>query len=213
MANKRLSSAKMSEEDTMPETDVSKEFINFFVDQLEDIYWSEKHLVKVFPKMQKAASEKDLRNIFSDFLATAQLQVERLEQVFELIPETSRAKKCETIDGLSEEANHVIEGTEKGTGIRDTAITMVAQKIKKYQVETYTGLVQLSGKMGNEDIISLLEETLWEEKEGYDQLTALAEGSTDRPLANLSTGTEKNQADEAVAVYESINLTGKNEPK
>ena len=40
----------------------------FFHDELKDIYWAEKHLVKTLPKMQKAASSPDLKNAFVDMI-------------------------------------------------------------------------------------------------------------------------------------------------
>ncbi len=50
------------------------------IEQLRDIYWAEKHLVKSLPKMEKAASSEDLAAAFSDHLAVTQDQVSRLEK-------------------------------------------------------------------------------------------------------------------------------------
>ena len=58
-----------------------------FLDELRDIYWAEKHLVKALPKMQKAANSEELATAFEDHLAVTEEQVARLEQVFELMGE------------------------------------------------------------------------------------------------------------------------------
>ncbi len=40
------------------------EFHQFFVDELKDIYWAEKHLMKALPKMQKASTSEELAAAF-----------------------------------------------------------------------------------------------------------------------------------------------------
>jgi ferritin-like metal-binding protein YciE len=210
MVNKKSPSSKMMEEDTMLETDVSKEFINFLVDELNDIYWAEKHLVRALPKMVKAATDTGLKGVFAGHAATSRMQVERLEQVFELLGETPRVKKCEAMAGLVEDANGVIEGTGKGTHLRDAGLVLAAQKVESYEIATYSALVQLARTMGNEDIISLLEETLSEEKEADELLTALAEGSINYAAATEGMEKQKAGVQKVAAVYQSVNLNGKN---
>ncbi len=156
-------------------TNVSKEFKDFFVDELKDIYWAEKHLTKALPKMQKAATSAELANAFAEHLVATKEHVARLEQVFELLNEKAAAKKCDAMAGLVEEANGIIEDTEKGTHIRDVGLVMAAQKVEHYEIATYGGLAQLAKVMGNEEIKNLLGSTLNEEKEADDLLTQLAE--------------------------------------
>jgi ferritin-like metal-binding protein YciE len=211
MANKKSSSTNITEENSMQETDVSKEFINFFVNELKAIYWVEKHLVKAIPKMQKAATAAGLKDAFSGHLASTHLQEERLEHIFDLLGENPRAKKCEAMADLVEEANDVIEETGKGTVIRDAGLVLTAQKIEHYEIATYSALLQFAKTMGNEDIISLLEETLSEEKDAAELLTVLSErGSNDS-----AAGVEKQQEniEKISAIYDSVNLTGKNTRK
>src|SRR5436853_169383 len=67
----------------------------FFLDELRDIYWAEKHLVKALPKLEKAATSEELATAFADHLAVTEEQVSRLEKVFEMLGEKPRGKKCE----------------------------------------------------------------------------------------------------------------------
>src|SRR5690348_7070453 len=87
----------------------------FFIDELKDIYWAEKHLVKSLPKMQKAASSEDLKNAIANHLEETKEHVTRIEKVFSLLGEKAQAKKCDAMAGLVEEGAGVIEDTEKGT--------------------------------------------------------------------------------------------------
>ena len=148
-----------------------------FLEELRDIYWAEKHLVKALPKMEKAASSEELANAFNEHLAVTQEQVTRLEQVFELLGEKPRGKKCEAMEGLVKEAESVIEDTEEGTSTRDVALIIAAQKVEHYEIATYGGLATLAKTMGINQVKELLGQTLEEEKETDELLTQLAENN------------------------------------
>ena len=90
----------------------NKEFHKFYVDELKDIYWAEKHLVKALPKMQKAATSKELADAFKKHTEETQVHVETLEKAFEALDEKPVAKKCDAMEGLLEEANSIISDTE-----------------------------------------------------------------------------------------------------
>ena len=148
-----------------------------FIEQLRDMYWAEKHLVKALPKMEKSASSEELKTAFSDHLAVTQEHVSRLEQVFEILGENARGKKCEAMEGLVKEAESVIEDTEEGTSTRDVALIIAAQKVEHYEIATYGGLATLAKTLGKNQVKDLLGETLEEEKETDELLTQLAENN------------------------------------
>jgi ferritin-like metal-binding protein YciE len=148
-----------------------------FLEELRDIYWAEKHLVKALPKMEKAASSEELANAFAEHLEVTQEQVTRLEQVFELLEEKPRGKKCDAMEGLVKEAESVIEDTEEGTSTRDVALIIAAQKVEHYEIAAYGGLATLAKTMGKTQIKELLGQTLEEEKETDELLTQLAENN------------------------------------
>jgi ferritin-like metal-binding protein YciE len=147
----------------------------FFIDQLKDIYWAEKHLIKSLPKMQKAATSGVLQEAIQDHLAQTEEQAARLEEVFELMGQKPVAKKCEGMEGLVKEAESAVEETEEGSMTRDAAIIMSAQKVEHYEIASYGTLVQLATIMGNEEVAGILQTTLDEEKETDENLTTIAE--------------------------------------
>ncbi len=207
MAKTKTSSSKMQAEDSMNSA-YSPEFREFFVDGLKDIYWAEKHLTKALPKMQKAATSEELKSAFGEHLEVTKNQVIRLEQIFELLGQKAQAKKCDAMAGLVEEANSVIEETEKGTHIRDAGLIISAQKVEHYEIAAYGGLAQLAKTMGNEEIKNLLGATLDEEKEADEMLTTLAEGSVNEAAAK-----EGMEEEEPAEEYASINLKTKTSKK
>ncbi len=155
--------------------DVDGNLKEFFVDELKDIYWAEKHLVKTLPKMQKAATSDELKNAFGDHLEVTKGHVTRLEQAFELMGEKAQAKKCEAMEGITKEGESIIEDTEAGTATRDVGLVLAAQKVEHYEISTYGGLAQLARTLGNDDVAKILESTLNEEKEADQLLTSIAE--------------------------------------
>jgi ferritin-like metal-binding protein YciE len=149
----------------------------FFHDEIKDIYWAEKKLVQTLPKLAKAATSEELRDAFTNHLEETKEHVSRLEQVFELLGEKVQAKKCDAMEGITEEGASVIEDTEDGASTRDVALILAGQKAEHYEIATYGGLAQIARTLGLKDIVSILETTLEEEKKADSTLTELAEGS------------------------------------
>ncbi|TDO20990.1 YciE/YciF ferroxidase family protein [Pedobacter duraquae] len=153
------------------------EFHEFFVDELKDIYWAEKHLVKALPKMKKAATSPELAACFDKHTAETQTHIETLEQVFALLEEKPAAKKCDAMAGLLEEAEGIIEDTEEGTMIRDAGLILAAQKVEHYEIATYGTLKTFAACMGHTEVEQLLQQTLDNEKATDVALTEVAEAS------------------------------------
>lgn len=148
---------------------------SFFEDELKDIYWAEKNIVKTLPKMKKAATSEKLQQAFENHLQQTQVHVERLEQAFGILGQKAQAKKCDAMAGIIEEGKGIIEETEKGTATRDVGLILAAQKVEHYEISTYGGLAQLATTLGLEDVADLLKQTLAEEKETDELLTEIAE--------------------------------------
>jgi len=151
------------------------EFHEFFVDELKDIYWAEKHLVKALPKFKKAATSPELAAAFEKHTKETETHIQTLEQVFALLEEKPVAKKCDAMDGLLKEADSIIEDTEAGTLVRDAGLILAAQKAEHYEIATYGTLKTFAQVMGHDDVAALLQQTLDNEKETDAALTSVAE--------------------------------------
>jgi len=176
--------AKQSSSSAKTTQEMSPALHEFFIDELKDIYWAEKHLTKALPKMQKAATSEELQNAFADHLEATKNHVARLEQVFESLDEKAVAKKCEAMEGLVKEGESIIEDTEEGTATRDVGLIMAAQKVEHYEIATYGGLRQLAITMGHDEAAGILGETLNEEKEADQLLTEIAESKVNYEANN-----------------------------
>jgi ferritin-like metal-binding protein YciE len=146
----------------------------FFVQQLQDIYWAEQKLVKTLPKMAEAAHSEELRDAFESHLAETETHVSRLEKVFELLGKESKAKKCHAMDGIVDEGEELIDETEANTAQRDVGLIFAGQKAEHYEIDTYGGLIQLAKTLGYEEVSEQLAATLQEEKMADSKLTDIA---------------------------------------
>ena len=149
----------------------------FFEDSLKDIYWAEKQLLKALPKMQKAATTEELQTAIEEHIAQTEGHVSRLEQVFEIFGKKAQAKKCEAMAGLVKEGEEVVEETEDGSMTRDAAIIVSAQKVEHYEIAAYGSLRQLAITMGQDEAAEILSQTLEEEKQTDQNLSAIAENN------------------------------------
>jgi ferritin-like metal-binding protein YciE len=175
-ASSRKTSTKGASKTAESNADASM-LADFFVDELKDIYWAEKHLVKALPKLQRAANSQELQNAMAEHTEVTKEHVSRLEQVFEMMGKKAQAKKCEAMEGITKEAETVVEETEDGTATRDVGIIMAAQKAEHYEIATYGGLVQLAKTLGHNEVADILYSTLEEEKQTDERLTQIAENN------------------------------------
>jgi len=149
-------------------------FRDLFVDELRDIYWAEKALVKVIPKMIKHSTDEKLEEVLAQLLDTSMGHLILLERVFSLLDRKATAVKCEAMAGLVKETKRVIKETERGV-IRDAGIISAAQKMEHYEIAAYTTLHSFAKTLGEEEIAGLLHETLVQEQEADELLSQITE--------------------------------------
>lgn len=145
-----------------------------FEDTLRDMYYAEKKLTKILPKMAKKASSPELADAFKSHAQETEEHVVRLEQVFEIIGKTARAKKCEALEGLSAEGDHVMKEAEE-EGVMDAGLIGSAQAVEHYEIARYGALCAWAKQLNLSEVVSLLEETLEEEKAADEKLNGIAE--------------------------------------
>lgn len=153
----------------------NSDFHKFFVEELKDLYWAENALLKDLPKMQEAATSKELADSFANHTEETKKHIERLEQVFESLGEKAEGVKCEAMAGILKEGNSIIEDTEKDTMTRDAGLVLAAQKVEHYEIATYGTLKVFASHMGLKEVERLLAQTLDNEKATNATLTGLAE--------------------------------------
>jgi ferritin-like metal-binding protein YciE len=143
-------------------------------EELKDMYDMEKQLTKALPKMAKNASSGELRSALEEHLQVTEKQVQRLEQVFDLLGQPAKGKTCKGMKGLIDEGKEVMdeEGEEP---FSDIALIAAAQRVEHYEMAAYGTARTLAEKLGETEAVDLLQETLEEEKEADQKLTEITQ--------------------------------------
>jgi ferritin-like metal-binding protein YciE len=147
---------------------------DLFYDTLRDIYYAERKILKSLPKMARNAQSDQLKKAFQKHRDETEGQVERLQQVFEIIGKSARAKTCPAIDGIVEEAEEIMDEF-KGSPALDAGLLAAAQAVEHYEISRYGTLATWARELGLKDAVTLLEQTLAEESKTDEALTKIAE--------------------------------------
>ncbi|MEA9557049.1 ferritin-like domain-containing protein [Xanthomonas nasturtii] len=145
-----------------------------FIHELSDIYSAEKQLTKSLPRLARAATEPKLKAAFETHLEETQGQIERIDQVVDVLGIKLKRIKCAAMEGLVEESREVIDEIEAGP-VRDAALIGGAQKVEHYEIASYGTIAAMAKQLGYSDALPLLLATLEEEKATDEKLTLLAE--------------------------------------
>ncbi len=152
----------------------TKTLEDLFHETLKDIYYAERKILKALPKMARGAQNEKLKAAFQQHKEETEGQVERLQQVFEIIGKRPRAKTCPAIDGIVEEGEEIMEEF-KGSPALDAGLLAAAQAVEHYEISRYGTLRAWAQQLGYKDAVKLLDETLAEESKTDELLTQLAE--------------------------------------
>jgi len=158
-------------------------FEELSLEGLKDIYDAEYQITEALPKMADAATSTELKNAFQQHLQQTKNQINRLDQVFQILGETPQRKTCVATRGLIAEGNEHMKDTQEGP-LRDATLIEAAQKIEHYEMAAYGTARTFAQQMGQDQVAQLLEETLREEEQTDQKLTGIAEGLVNRQAAS-----------------------------
>lgn len=147
---------------------------DLFLEQLKDVYYAEKKILKALPKMAKGANSDKVSAAFEKHRDETEGQVERLEQIFDMLGKAARGKTCPAIDGIIEEGSEILEDF-KGAPALDAGLVAAAQAVEHYEIARYGTLIAWAEQLGMKDALPLLRATLKEESATDEALTRLGE--------------------------------------
>jgi ferritin-like metal-binding protein YciE len=146
---------------------------DLLIHELKDLYSAENQLTKALPKMAKAAASEELKQAFQTHLQQTEEHIRRLEKIGKQLDETLKGKKCKAMEGLVEEGKEIIE-EEGDETVLDLALIGAAQKVEHYEIASYGTARTLAELLGEDQIATILQETLDEEGETDKLLTEIA---------------------------------------
>ena len=159
-----------------------KTLSDLFLHTLKDIYWAEKQILKNLPKMAKATDSEELKAAFEKHRGETEVQIERLEHVFQIVGKRAQGVPCEAMQGILEENKEALEDFD-GSEALDAAILAGAQAVEHYEITRYGTLATWAMELGMKDAAKLLHDTLLEEKKTDELLSKMAEARINRKAA------------------------------
>lgn len=154
----------------------AKTLDDLFYETLKDIYYAERKISKTLPKMASGAQNEQLKKAFLEHKEETDGQIERLQQVFELIGKRARGKTCDAIEGIISEGEEILEEF-KGTPALDAGLLAAAQAVEHYEIARYGTLKAWAEQLGLTEAAKLLGETLKEESATDAKLSKLAQST------------------------------------
>lgn len=147
---------------------------DLFLEQIEDLYDAEKRLVKALPKMADASTSLSLRQAFQSHLMETEGHVRRLESVFRALGKDPKGQTCDAMKGLISEGEDIVSDIDP-SAVRDAGLIAAANRVEHYEIAGYGSARTFAQGLGLREAVSLLEQTLQEEKMADQKLTNLAE--------------------------------------
>jgi ferritin-like metal-binding protein YciE len=159
-------------------------FYKFFLQFIQDIYDAENQIVEKLPQMIKEVTNEELKAGLTEHFNETKQQVTRLNQVFKLLDEEPKRKKCKGLEGIIQEGTDILQESGLTPAVKDCFIIITAQQVEHYEIASYGSAIALVEHMKSacpevselSDVCDLLNDILKEEKSADKKLTKAAEG-------------------------------------
>lgn len=153
-----------------------KSLDGIFLEELKDLYSAENQLIKALPQMAKAINSEELKSAIEMHLEQTKKHATRLEEAFKELGQKPEQVTCKAMKGLIEESEEVISKADK-CAARDAGIIGAAQRVEHYEIAAYGTAQTHASILGYNQILSLLQDTLREEKDANFKLNQIAQDS------------------------------------
>jgi ferritin-like metal-binding protein YciE len=152
----------------------ARELRALFEKQLKELYWAEQAMIQSISKVAAETSSKDIIDVLNAHREETIWHAARLEKIFGIAGIPVEELRYKAVECLLTECNELIDNTRRGV-VRDAGIIAVLQKIKHYEIACYGTMRAYAIALREEEAVTLLEETLEEEKDVDLQLSNIAE--------------------------------------
>jgi ferritin-like metal-binding protein YciE len=168
-----------------------KDLQDLLVHHLQNLYAAEDHIFQAMPRVIDKANHKSLKNALTHHLDLTNEQKKRLEQIFSVLNEKTAGKNLKVksgsgtskgMAGLVDEVEELLK-LEIDKDVIDAAIISYVQKIEHYEICAYGTALAFAKQLHLHKVEQLLKETLDEEYDADDLLTALATSSYNKEAA------------------------------
>ena len=152
--------------------------LDFFIEELKEMYWATQHMLQVLPILSQAAYSEALKIALGEHRFQSEMHISRLEDVFKLLGKDAETKQSRGIEGITKEMLETIGEIDQICALADVAIIMGTQKAAHYLISGYGSLKHLALTLERGDIADIFALSLAEEKAEDELLTELATRNT-----------------------------------
>jgi len=153
----------------MPMTTIDE----LFEHDLKDIYGAEQRLLEALDEMAAETVDPDARKAFQQHRKETQNQIKRLDRVFKTLDMKAEAQPCPGLEGLIKEKKSLSK-EKPSDEILSFYNLHAAQKVERYEITSYEGLIEAAEHLGLDEAVKLLSQNLEEEEATLNKLKALA---------------------------------------
>lgn len=146
---------------------------HLYLKELRDLYDAENQITDALPKLIDAAHNSELKNALQEHLNVTQKQISRLEQIFQMLNEKPTGETCKGMKGVIKEGDEIVSAGGDPSTV-DAGIISAAQRVEHYEMAGYGTVRTYAKLLGQEQMASLLQQTLQEEEEADQRLTQIA---------------------------------------
>ncbi len=162
------------------------------LDNLSDLFqrgleyaWDSEHLLlKQLPRMVEAAAAQELKQALDLHLVETKGHIYRLEQIFTRLDRSPAAEKNEPIRIIVEECEKMIGHIDR-SALLDAALVFHGNLMEQYEVGLYESLLGFARTLALDEVASLIDEILGQERYTAHQLTRLADISINRAASDV----------------------------
>lgn len=160
-------------------------FEDLIIMKLKDLYSAEQQFAQAQPQMVEATSDEELRTALEGHIAVTKEQIERLEQIADILGVTLEGEVCDAAAGLIKEGQKIMQ-EEGDPFVKDAALLAAAQAIEHYEIAGYGTASAYARRLKQQDINTLLQQTLAEERGADTLLTEVAETSINKQAVSYA---------------------------
>lgn len=147
---------------------------DLMLDQIRDLYDGERQQLEYLQVADKQATSFELDEIIQMHRRETKQQLQRLENIFDILNEEPGDKPCTGISGIIEEALNLSKRCQNPE-VRNAALITAIQHINHYEIAGYGAAIAYAKAHDRHDIGEILLATLREEKAADMGLSNLAE--------------------------------------
>jgi ferritin-like metal-binding protein YciE len=135
----------------------------FLVELQSMLYVEEKLANEVLPELSQQIKDSDFKEDVKHHIEETQRHAANIERALELMSEEPKPDKSHAIDGLVAQHDKILKHIESDH-VRDVFNAGAAAKTEHLEIAAYEGMIETAEALGEDEIASLLEENLDDEK-------------------------------------------------